>query len=146
MNKFDAIKQQYLQKGIPESTIDYAMESVEYGTKREYILENLTADYRGMTREDATLLVEALFTANGGEFKKENRGGYLYGGALLAAGLLLTFYIGYVLIFGGLLVRPALVGFATIFCLGSGARLLFKAARGKFRDSDEPFSGKNGLG
>ncbi|HLZ86302.1 MAG TPA: hypothetical protein VKQ52_03630, partial [Puia sp.] len=106
MSKYEEIKQRFLGRGIKEENIDYAIESVRYGTKREHILENLTADYRGMNREEAVPLVEALFIANGGEFRKENRGGYLYGGALLAAGLLLAFYIGYVLLFGGILFRP----------------------------------------
>jgi len=140
MNKFEAIKQQFLAKGFAESNIDYAIQAVKDGTKREFIVENLTSDYRGMTVESAPLLVEALYGANGGEFKKENRGGYLYGGVLLAAGLLLAFYLCYVLLFGGVLVRPYLVGLAAVFCLGSGAKLLFKAVRGKYRDSDEPFS------
>jgi hypothetical protein len=145
MDKFDVVKQQFLAKGVQESTIDYAIESVKYGTKREFILDNLMADYRGMNREDAVSLVEALFIANGGEFKKENKGGYLYGGVLLAVGVLLGFYIGYVLLFGGVLIRPILVVAATVFCLASGGRLLFKAVRGKYRDSDEPFSGKDSL-
>ena len=145
MSKFDAIKQQYLDKGIQEANIDYAIESVQYGTKREFILDNLTADYRGMSREQAVSLVETLFAANGGEFRKENKGGYLYGGLLLAAGVLLAFYICYVMIFGGILIRPILVVAVMLFCLGSGGRLLFKAMRGKYRDSDEPFGGRDSL-
>ena len=53
MNKFDAVRQRFLSKGVTEENIEYAIDSVKYGTKREHILENLTADYRGMTRDEA---------------------------------------------------------------------------------------------
>lgn len=53
MSKFDAVRQRFLSKGIKEENIDYAIESVQCGTKREHILENLTADYRGMSRDEA---------------------------------------------------------------------------------------------
>jgi hypothetical protein len=139
MSKFDIIKQQFLSNGIKQENIDYAVDAVKNGTKREFILENLTADYRGMSQAEAVPLIEALFAANGGEFKKENSGGYLYGGALLFAGLLLAFYIGYVAFFGGVLVRPVFVVSGAALCLGLGAKLLYKAMRGKYRDADEPF-------
>jgi hypothetical protein len=139
MSKFNAASQQFLAKGTKKENIDYAIDAVKTGTKREFIIENLTSDYRGMSREDAISLVDAMFALSGGEFKKENAGGYLYGGALLAAGLLLGFYIGYVLLFGGVLFRPILLITATAALLGLGAKLLFKAMRGKYRDADEPF-------
>lgn len=139
MRKYDAVKQQFLDKGFKQENIDYAIDAVKNGTKREFILENLTADYRGMSREEAVPLVEAMFAAGGGEFKKENRDGYLYGGALLAGGLLLVFYIGYVLLFGGVLFRPVLVVTAAVALLSLGTKLLLKAMKGKYRDSDEPF-------
>ena len=47
MSKFDAVKQQFLDKGIKQENIDYAIDAVKSGTKREFILENLTSDYRG---------------------------------------------------------------------------------------------------
>ena len=139
MSKFDAVKQQFLDKGIKSENIDYTIDAVKNGTKREFILENLTADYRGMSQEEAVPLIDALFAAGGGEFKKVNRDGYLFGGALLAAGLLLAFYIGYVLLFGGVLVRPTLVVASAVVFMGLGAKLLFKAVRGNYRDTDEPF-------
>jgi hypothetical protein len=139
MSKYDAIREQFLRKGIKPDNIDYTIDGVKNGTKKEFMLENLTSDYRGMTQADAVPLVEAVYAANGGEFKKENRVGYLYGGTLLLAGLLLAFYIGYVLLFGGILIRPVLVVVGAVTCLGLGAKLLFKAARGKYRDADEPF-------
>jgi hypothetical protein len=139
MSKFDDVKRQFLSKGIKQENIDYAIDGVKNGTKRAFMLENLTADYRGMREDEAVPLVEAMFAANGGEFKKENTGGYLYGGALLFAGLLLAFYIIYILLFGGVLIRPILVVTGAITLIGLGARLSFKAMRGKYRDADEPF-------
>jgi hypothetical protein len=139
MSKFDAVKTEFLSKGIKQENIDYTIDAVRNGTKRAFILENLTADYRGVSQDEAVPLLEAMFAANGGEFKKENTGGYLYGGALLFVGLLLAFYIMYVLLFGGLLIRPVLVVTGAITCFGLGARLLYKSMRGKYRDADEPF-------
>jgi hypothetical protein len=139
MSKFDAVKRQFLSKGIKQENIDYTIDAVKNGTKRAFILENLTADYRGVSQDEAVPLIEAMFDANGGEFKKENTGGYLYGGVLLFAGLLLAFYIIYILLFGGVLIRPILVIGGAITFFGVGGRLLFKAMRGKYRDADEPF-------
>ena len=75
MQTFELIKSKYLILGVTEDNLDYAIESVVDGTKREIIIETLTADYRGMPPNQANQLVEDLYTANGGEFKKENRGG-----------------------------------------------------------------------
>ena len=141
MNKFDAVRQRFLSKGVTEENIEYAIDSVKYGTKREHILENLTADYRGMTRDEAVPLVEALFIANGGEFKKENKGGYLFGGAALGGGLLLTWYLLSVTLGSGVHLPLWRLAVLTIILLSVGTKLLLKAARGKYRDTDEPFKG-----
>ncbi|MBO9682900.1 MAG: hypothetical protein J7502_09580 [Flavisolibacter sp.] len=139
MGKFDLIIEKYRNKGVSVENIEYAIDSVKYGSKREHILEGLTADYRKMNIEDATDLLEDLFVANGGEFKKENRTGYLFGTVLLLAGLPCAFYIFYVLVYGGVLIKPILV--FSIACFGTfgGMVLMIKAIRGKYRDTDDPF-------
>ena len=53
MSKFDEVRQRFIGRGVSSENIDYAIDSVKNGTKREYILENLTADYRGMTLDEA---------------------------------------------------------------------------------------------
>ena len=102
-------------------------------------MDNLRADYRGMRETDAMALLNELFAANGGEFKKENRTGYLYGIFMLMIGLPLAYYIFYVFTYGGILMRPILVFGGAIFCNLVGVYLIIKALRGKYRDSDDPF-------
>jgi hypothetical protein len=86
MGKFDIIKSKYLTLGVTEDNIHYAIGAVIDGTKREHIIETLTADYRGMSESQSSQILEDLFEANGGEFKK-NRGGYLYSILLCLAGV-----------------------------------------------------------
>jgi hypothetical protein len=134
-----SIIEKYQERGISTDNIEYAIESVKRGAKREHILENLSADYRGMNSTDANGLLNELFAADGGEYKKENRGGYLYGILFLMLGIPCAFYIYYVFTYGGTLVRPILVFSGAIFCNITGVYLIIKALRGKYRDTDEPF-------
>jgi hypothetical protein len=139
MKKFTSIVEKYQSRGISVDNIEYAIDSVKRGAKREHVIENLTADYRGMSLTDANGLLNELFAANGGEFKKENRNGYLFGSFLLMLGLLLAFYIYGKFTYGGILVRPVAVFASAIGFSGLGIVLLVKAILGKYRDSDEPF-------
>ena len=139
MKKFANIIEKYQSKGVSVDNIEYALESVKRGAKREHILDNLSADYRGMNLTDANGLLNELFEANGGEFKKENRYGYLFGTFMLMFGLPCAFYIYYVFTYGGVLVRPILVFGLAIGGTFSGLYLIIKAILGKYRDSDEPF-------
>ncbi len=84
MKNIDSIKARYRSMGIKEDNIDYAISAVKDGVKRAHIVENLTADYRGMKEEETMPLLNELFAANGGEHKKENSNGYLFGGCTLA--------------------------------------------------------------
>jgi hypothetical protein len=139
MGKFDTVAEKYISKGVRPDNIEYAISAVKDGTRREHIIDSLTADYRGMTIFDSMHLLDELYEANGGEFKKENRGGYLYGTLFLLMGLSCTFYICYVLLFGGVIVRPILVGLGAITGTFTGASFCIKSIRGKYRDEDEPF-------
>ncbi|NII28996.1 hypothetical protein HB364_28215 [Pseudoflavitalea sp. X16] len=139
MKNIDAIKARYLDQGVREDNFLYAVDAVKAGSKREHILESLTADYRGMDYIEATQLLEELFAANGGEFKKENRSGYLYGAFFLLLGLAASFYIYYVYTYGGILVRPILIwAMAIVFTL-AGLGYILLSFIGGYRDSDEPF-------
>jgi hypothetical protein len=140
MTKFDPIIEKYRNKGVSNDNIEYAIESVKYGTKREHILESLTADYRGMNETNANSLLEELFAANGGEFKKENRTGYLYGAFFLMIGLLAAFYVLYVFMYGGVMKRPVTYSLIALSGTGTGLLLIIKAIRGKYRDTDDPFT------
>lgn len=136
---FTSIKSKYLALGVTESNLDYAIGAVVDGTKKEHIIETLTADYRGMSEIQSTQILEELFEANGGEFKKENRGGYLYGVLLSFIGLLgLGFLIALLASGEGRLKFILLSSAAAIFGLIKGLALLIKSFRGNYRDTDEP--------
>jgi hypothetical protein len=139
MSKFKSIKDYYLNKGFSEDNIDYAISAVQYGAKRDHIIESLTADYRGMSHENASILLNSIYGVSGGEYKKENRGGYLYGAFFLLIGIPCAIYIFYVLSFGGVLVRPVLIFAGAGFGILGGIGLIVKSILGKYRDSDEPF-------
>jgi hypothetical protein len=143
MTQFHSIRQKHLQLGISSDNVDFAIDAVKEGTKREHIIETLMADYRGMTVQQSTLLLEDLFAANGGEFKKENRGGYLYATLLLLVGFTCSGFSIAMLVEGGFRLKFLIlfIGLA-VFGLGTGSRILFKAIRGKYRDDDDPFSDK----
>lgn len=138
MKNFAAIKDSYLARGVTEDNIDYAIIAVKEGSKREHILDNLVADYRGMQTIEANQLLEALFAANGGEFKKENRGGYLFGIVFLMIGFFAIGYIVFVNDFNGakwLLIIWA----AAIVCPIAGIGYIVASMRGKYRDEHDPF-------
>jgi hypothetical protein len=127
MSKYADVIKRYTEKGVSPDNIEYAISSVKEGAKREHILGSLTASYRGMQPMEANMLLEELFLMNGGEFKKENRTGYLYGTLFLLLGGLCAAYIAYTFISG------AATG------LLAGLSLVIKSLRGKYRDSDDPF-------
>ncbi len=137
--EFANIKSKYLALGVTENNIDYATEAIIDGTKREHILETLTADYRGMTESQSTQLIEDLFQANGGEFKKENRGGYLYGILFCIVGLIGLGLLIAMLISGEWKPKFIILSVAAaLFGLIKGPGLIIKSFRGNYRDSDEP--------
>jgi len=139
MRKFEIIKSRYLALGVTENNIDYAIGAIIDGTKREYIIETLIADYRGMSESQSTQMLEDLFEANGGEFKKENRGGYLFGILLSFVGLLgAGFSIG-MLLSGEWKIKFLILAIAgAVFGLSKGPILIIKAVRGNYRDTDDP--------
>lgn len=138
MAKFDAIKNKYLALGVTEDNIDFAIGAVQDGSKREHIIEILTADYRGMTQSQSTAMLEEMFAANGGEFKKENSGGYLYGILFLLLGIASTVVLVMQLQEAYLQVKLLFLSIAgVLFGFIMGASYIIKAIRGKFRDEHE---------
>ena len=136
---FVNIKSKYLALGVKEDNIDYAISAVTDGAKREHIIETLTADYRGMSESQSTQILEDLFEANGGEFKTENRGGYLYGILLCVVGVVGLCILIALLASGNLRIKfIVLAAGAALFGLLKGPALIVKAFRGKYRDSDDP--------
>jgi hypothetical protein len=139
MNKADKIKEKYLSLRVMEDNIDYAIDAVKEGTKREFILETLMADYRGMSESQSTQLLNELFEAYGGEFKKENSGGYLFGTLFLLVGLTGAGFAIAFLISGEIKIKFLLLALAgALFGLSQGSILIYKSFRGKYRDNDSP--------
>ena len=136
MGKFDAIIEKYNQNGIDEIHIEYAVSAVKDGTKREFILENLTSDYRKVAPPQAVSLLEDLYVANGGEFKKENRNGYWYAALFLIIGVGCSYYIFYVFTYGGIIVKPVLVFAGAIAGTLGGLFNLIRSISGKYRDDN----------
>jgi len=101
MNKFAKARDKHLLKGIKEANIDYAIDAIKFGTKRELIVENLILTVRKETEENANLLLDDLYKANGGEFKYENRWGCFLGIIVLLLGSAGAFDILYTLKHGG---------------------------------------------
>jgi len=142
MGKFDLIIDKYTKQGLAVADIEYAISAVRSNTKRAHIIENLFADYRaGMSHHQATALLDDLFAANGGEFKTENRWGFIYGMIALLIGLGCGFYIFYVFAYGGILMRPILVFIAAIGGTIGGLIKIIYALRGKIRDNDDSYAG-----
>nr|WP_315025975.1 hypothetical protein [uncultured Chryseobacterium sp.] len=76
--KIEDIKEKYLSLGVSEKNFGYAWNAVRSGTKRDFIVKNLTSDVRKLEADLANNMLDEMFKTNGGEFKYENRGGYWY--------------------------------------------------------------------
>jgi hypothetical protein len=91
--KFDEIKANYLAQGQKEDLIDYAISEVQMHTKRNELMGCLTDDHMNMSPLTANALLNDLYEANGGEFTRENRFGFLWAiGLIIFAGVLFLFY------------------------------------------------------
>jgi hypothetical protein len=138
-SRFANIRSKHLLLGVKEDNIDYAISAVVDGARREHIMETLTAGYRGMTETESTALLDDLYEANGGEFKIENRGGYLFGILLCVIGVLGLGFLIAMLASGELRIKfVMLAAGAALFGLAKGPLLIIKAFRGKYRDNDDP--------
>ncbi|MBL7726757.1 MAG: hypothetical protein JNM68_03680 [Dinghuibacter sp.] len=140
MKKFTAVKNKYLQLGLKEDDIDYAITAVKEGSRREHLLDNLTAGYRNVPPEQANALLNELYTQAGGEFKKENRTGYIYGIAICLFATACLIY-GIVIYLGDEgFGKSIAAGSLAVASFGMGGKILYKALRGRYRDTDDPFS------
>lgn len=139
MKKFEAVIAKYHAKGVSLENIEYAISAVKDGSKRAHTIESLTADYRGVEYNLANNMLEDMYKVNGGEFKKENRNGYLFGTFLLMLGSGLAYYIWSVNHYGGIWVSPILTTAGAIVFLGGGLLLIITSLLGKYRDDMEPF-------
>lgn len=142
MQTIKQIKEKFLFSGVKEDNIDFAISAVKEGNKREHILESLTADYRGMRHEKANRLLDALYEAVGGEFKKENNTGYLYGILLLLIGITgAGFFIAMLLTGEWKLKFLAFSASAAFIGLVRGTIILLKTIKGDYRETGDVFEG-----
>ncbi|MBV8328109.1 hypothetical protein [Chryseobacterium sp.] len=95
-------------------------------------MKNLTSDIRKVDAATANRMLDEMFAANGGEFKYENRGGYLYS----------VFYLIVITALGGVILFLNAENRSLQFKL-SGALLVFiilffrtfiPTIRGRFRE------------
>ena len=139
MGKYDLVIRKYKKNGVSDDNIDYAKDAAIEGLQRQHILENLTADYRKMDYETADAMLTDFYNASGGEFKVENKRGYLNGLFLLIViGLPCTFYTAYFFLYGGIL--PIWVGLGAFFGTLGGIAIIVHTIKGNYRDSDSPFN------
>jgi hypothetical protein len=130
MKNFNSIKEKYISLEIPEKHIDYAFNAVKSGSKREIIIKNLTSDVRKVDYESANNMLDEMFSDNGGEFKYENRGGYLYSIfyliVIITLLLIITFSNSTSLV---IKLSFALIAFLVLFL-----RTFIPTLKGKFRE------------
>ncbi len=130
MKNFNETKEKYKSLEIPERPIEYAYQAVKSGSKRELIIKNLTSDVRKVDHGLASDMLNEMFSSNGGEFKYENRGGYLYSAfylmAIVVLFLLITFSNNNSLV---IKLSFALVVFLVLFL-----RTFIPTIKGKFRE------------
>jgi hypothetical protein len=127
MKKYQSVREAWLERGVGEEPLDFAIDSIRQGVSREHITEGLTADYRGLNFLESTALLDELYAAHGGEFRNARRSGLGLGIPMLVIGAGLTYFIyknfsegGFVSIPRGVLMLPA-------GCALYGALLVFKA-------------------
>jgi len=134
MDKFKNVTDRYVEYGISEFNIEYAIQEVLDGTKREYIEESLTQEYRGMTSAQATALLNDLYLADGGEFKRQNRKGYFWAFAFMLAGAICSFLTYHFWKESGLISLKIVAG--AILCSLAGILTLISVLFGQYREED----------
>ncbi|MDO5615766.1 MAG: hypothetical protein Q4G16_06225 [Cruoricaptor ignavus] len=133
--KFKSLKIELIQKGLSEKNFEYVYQAVKSGTKRNLIYKNLTSDIRKVEPNFANEILNKFFALNGGEFKYENRTGYLYSVAYIIiaiASLLFT-----IAMLNGAEGRTrnlilAIIGF--LFFSYKAITTILKSMRGKYRE------------
>ena len=133
--KFTNLKIELINAGLSEKNFEYLYNAIKSGTKRELIFKNLTSDVRKVNPEIANISIEKMYKLNGGEFKYENRSGYLYSAAysiIAIAGLLIliSFLSGYKLS-TKIVIASALLFFGFSY---KAITTILKTVRGKYRD------------
>lgn len=135
MNKnFINLKEELLQKGFSERNFDYLYNAVKTGKNREVIFKNLTSDVRKVEPNIANEALDKVFEFNGGEFKYENRTGFMYSIAYaMVAVLSLLIIISF--LNGSLLNLKLFIASIAGFFIFSYklATTLYKSTRGKYR-------------
>ncbi|TDW49736.1 hypothetical protein EV144_102157 [Flavobacterium sp. 270] len=137
MKKFNNVIERYTEYGISEVNIEYAIQEVLDGTKREYIVQSLTADYRGMTFGQATALLNDLYLAGGGEFKRQNRKGYFWAFFFLLVSFICSYFTYHVWTESGIISLKIIAGAVLCFIAGIGS--LIAVLFGFYREEHEPF-------
>ena len=133
--KFIDLKTQLISNGFSEKNYDYLYNAVKSGTKRDLIIKNLTSDIRKVELNQANFALNEMYKLNGGEFKYENKSGYMYSVAYIIIAivgllLLISYFSGYEmsikLLVAGILL---FVGFSF-----KAISTILKTLKGKYRE------------
>ncbi|MES2777972.1 MAG: hypothetical protein V4722_27580 [Bacteroidota bacterium] len=138
MLTLESIKQEFQPEGINGDHIEYAVSAIKEGTRRELIMENLI-EQRHLDITTSCELLDRLYQWNGGEFKVENKNGYVMGIFSLMAGVGLWACSVFLFFNEGALskvIATVVMGAILIFY---GIVILATAFRGKYRDEMDLF-------
>ena len=125
----------------------YAKDGRQVSSEFDFpFLNNIEKDQNSIEKAFSAIqqskeMLDELFEANGGEFRKENRGGYLYAILLLLVAITGTTFFIAILLTGEInmkLISLSLAG--AIFGFSTGLSLLYKSLKGKYRREDDPFT------
>jgi len=142
MSKYQEAKDGFGQIGVNEGHIDYAMSAIKEGTRRELIVENLVGQ-RGLAVSTSDDLLNQLYQLQGGEFKIENRGGYIMGIFSILAALGLAGFAIFLFYNKNKMALAVALSFGSVALIVNGIRILIAAFRGKYRDDMDPFKDEN---
>ena len=132
--KFIVLKEKLILKGFSEKNFEYLYNAVKTGKNREVIYKNLTSDVRKLEPAFANEALDKIFEINGGEFKYQNRSGFMYSIAYAMVAIFsLLIIIGY--LNGNLFSLNFFVAVIGLFFTFSYKLIstLYKSSTGKYR-------------
>ena len=136
-DKIEDIKKRYVEYGVSEKTVDYAVREVLDGTRRRFIVKGLMVEHRGMQEGAAKKIVEDLYNVTGNEFKKDNINGFIKGILFLAIGIGCSGYIYYFYSTIGYIRRPILFFSGAILGTLGGIIFILMALLGKHKENED---------
>jgi len=139
MDVIKSIKQEFEQGGIGSEHIEYAYSAIMDGIRRELIINNLV-NQRGVNESKSHELLNRLYLLNGGEFKVENRRGYMSGITIIGAAIVLVLYSIVFRIFRPYEKQPTISGKNWRDLFAQSFRIFGATFKGKYREEMDVFN------